>query len=304
MGRKLFPVLLAACLSVSLLAVGQVTLWTEITATHVTESKTDGVIDWTQGWILATGMAVPPQDSVSEAQGRLQAREAAIYKAYQRLAEIIEGVRVLGVASVRDLILEEDVLEAIVEAEVSKAQIVPELEEWIVPEKRFLFFFRQKGDWKEGEYHVTIQYNFLGELPMTVAARSIEPAGTTDSQDYEATPFTGLIINALGVPLRTTLFLRLVDPDENEVSVVQGAAYVPSAAYQLSLGQISVDRAENDPRVGDHPLAIQVEGIGQDGHSLVISRLNADLVQQILATSKILAPRSDKVIVVTSAVSP
>lgn len=293
---------LLVLVAVAITASGQVTVWTEIASTNVTEEVVDGLIDWTRGYILATGMGIPPQDAVSEAHGKLQAREAAIYKAYQRLAEIIEGIRVLGVSSVRDLILEEDVLEAVVDAEISHAQIVPELEAWIVPEKRFLFFFRRKGDWREGEYHITIQYNFVEQLPVTIAPYAIDPRPPVSSEDVETTPFSGLVLDTLGFDLQTTLFVRLIDPDENEIAVVQGAAFVPSATYQLSMGQISVERAENDPRIGNAPLTVSVEGVGEDGYSLVISHLSADLIRQMVATSSILEPGSGKVIVVTSGV--
>jgi len=297
MRKRLILALLVAFASVSLLAVGQVTVWTE---THVTETKQDAVIDWTEGWILATGMAIPPPDSISEAHGKLNAREGAIHVARQRLAEIIKGVNILAVASVRDLILEEAVLEVIVEAEAVKGQIVPALEEWIVPKKRFLFFFWREGDWKEGEYHVTIQYNFLRELPLTMAPYAIEPTERPSPEDFETTPFSGLVINALGTPLRTAVLLRLVDPDEKEVAVIRGPGYAPSVGYQLSLGQISVDRAERDPRVGEHPLTVQVQGIAEDGHSLVISQTSADLIRQMVATSDILEAYSNNVVVVVS----
>jgi len=301
MRTRLVLALVVAFASVSLLAVGQVTVWTE---THVTETKQDAVIDWTEGWIFATGMGIPPADSISEAHGRLQARESALYIAYERLAEIIEGVSILGVASVRKLILDDDVLEIVVKGEVSKAQIVPELEDWICPPRTFLGIPLPflKCNWREGEYHVTIQYNFLRELPLTMAPYAIEPAERPSPGDYETTPFSGLVINALGVPLRTAVLLRLVDPDEEEVAVIRGPGYAPSAGYQLSLawGEISVDRAERDPRVGEHPMTVQVQGIAQDGHSLVISQTSADLIRQMLATSDILEPYSNKVVVVVS----
>ena len=282
-----------------LVAASQVTIWTEITATHVTEEKVDGVIDWTEGFIFATGMAIPPQDAVSEAHGRLQAREAAIYKAYQRLAEIITEVKLLGVAEVRDLILDDDVLSVVIDAEVSKAQIVPEFEEWIVPSKKFLFFFNRPGDWHEGEYHVTVQYNFLDELPVTAAAQGIVPIPTVDEVYEEVTPYTGLVIDALGIPLNQATFLRIVDPDENVVAMVQGPHFAPVAGYELSLlGHVQVDEAENDPRVGHDPLTVQVIALASDGVSLMVSQLHADLIRQMAATSDILEPRSDRVVVV------
>lgn len=289
-------------LTVAIVSSGQVTIWTNITASNETEELNGGLIDWSGGYILATGISVPPPDSISESHGRIQAREAAIYMAYQRLAEIIEGIRVLGVACVRDLILEEQALEAVVEAEISMAQIVPELEQWIVPEKRFLFFFRRKGDWREGEYHVTVQYNFQERLPVTIAPYAIGPRQPAGSEPVDKTPFSGLILDTLGFNLQTTLYLRLIDPDENEVAMIQGVAFVPSSTYKLSMGQISVNRAEDDPRVGTAPLTVSVEGIGADGHSLVISRLSADLIRQMDATSDILLPGSQRVIVVTSGV--
>jgi len=295
-------VLLAATILlivVTATTTAQLTVWTEITATHVTEEKVDGVIDWTEGFIFATGIAIPPQDAVSEAHGRLQAREAAIYKAYQRLAEIITEVKLLGVAEVRDLILDDDVLSIVVDSAISKAQIVPEFEEWIVPPKVILWVIKVPGDWREGEYHVTVQYNFLHELPVTAAAQGIVPIPTIEEEYEEVTPYTGLVLDALGVPLDQATFLRIVDPDENVVAMVQGPHFAPVAGYELSLlGHVQVNDAENDPRVGHDPLTVQVLALATDGVSLMVSQLHADLIRQMAATSNILEPRSDRVVVV------
>jgi len=280
-------------------ATAQLTVWTEITATHVTEEKVDGVIDWTEGFIFATGVAIPPQDAVSEAHGRLQAREAAIYKAYQRLAEIITEVKLLGVAEVRDLILDDDVLSIVVDSAISKAQIVPEFEDWYVPPKKLLWIFNRPGDWREGQYSVTVQYNFLHELPVTAAAQGIVPIPAIEEEYEEATPYTGLVLDALGVPLDQATFLRIVDPDENVVAMVQGPHFAPVAGYELSLlGHVQVNDAENDPRVGHDPLTVQVLALATDGVSLMVSQLHADLIRQMAATSSILEPRSDRVVVV------
>jgi len=295
-------VLLAATILLivaSAAATAQLTVWTEITATHVTDEKVDGVIDWTEGFIFATGYGVPPQDAISEAQGRLLAREAAIYMAYQRLAEIITEVKILGVAEVRDLILDDSVLSVVIDSEISKAQIVPAFEEWYVPPQKFLFFFNRPGDWREGQYSVTVQYNFLHELPVTAAAEGIVPIPTVDEEYEEVTPYTGLVIDALGVPLNQATFLRIVDPDENVVAMVQGPHFAPVAGYELSLlGHVQVNDAANDPRVGHDPLTVQVLALATDGVSLMVSQLHADLVRQMAATSTILEPRSDRVVVV------
>ena len=295
-------VLLAATILlivVTATTTAQLTVWTEITATHVTEEKVDGVIDWTEGFIFATGIAIPPQDAVSEAHGRLQAREAAIYKAYQRLAEIITEVKLLGVAEVRDLILDDDVLSIVVDSAISKAQIVPEFEDWYVPPKKLLWIFNRPGDWREGQYSVTVQYNFLHELPVTAAAQGIVPIPAIEEEYEEVTPYTGLVLDALGVPLDQATFLRIVDPDENVVAMVQGPHFAPVAGYELSLlGHVQVNDAENDPRVGHDPLTVQVLALATDGVSLMVSQLHADLIRQMAATSSILEPRSDRVVVV------
>ncbi|MBE0635261.1 hypothetical protein IH601_04630 [Candidatus Bipolaricaulota bacterium] len=300
--RRGFLVILAIVVAATA-AYGQATIWTNITASNQTQEVDNGLIDWSGGYILATGMAVPPPDSISEAHGKLQAREAALQFAYLRLAEIIEGIEILGVTTVRDYMLEEQALESIVAAEVSMAQIVPSLESWDVPDKTFLFFFKRPGKWQDGEYHVTIQYNFLERLPMTIAPFSIDPRTSTVGENVDATPYSGLILDALGFDLQTTLYVRLVDPDENEVAVIQGLSFVPSAAYKLSMGAVSVARAESDPRVGTAPLTVDVSGVGADGHSLVISHLSADLIRQMQSTSDILLPSSQKVIIVTSSIT-
>ncbi|MCK4580640.1 MAG: hypothetical protein KAU10_04765, partial [Dehalococcoidia bacterium] len=61
---------------------------------------------------------------------------------------------------------------------------------------------------------------------------------------------------------------------------------------------MSVEKAKNDPRVGDNPLEIKAQGITEMGYTLVISQTDAKLIQQMAATSDILTRGGGSVLVV------
>ena len=95
--------------------------------TGVIEVIGDGQVDWTRGEIQAKGLGVPPA-GVMGAKARLMAREAAIVIAERNLVKIVHGIHVYSETTVRNLVLEEDVIRENVEGFIKGAIILSEKE--------------------------------------------------------------------------------------------------------------------------------------------------------------------------------
>ena len=277
-------------------AVAQIGTWFHQSVT--TPSGATGSIDWAGGWIQVEGVGVPGPNASTEAQGKQLARDAAIADAQWRLLEIIKGVSVASAATVLDHMASSAVRTG-VEGTIKNFQVIDE--SWNVPTKTFLFFFNRKGDWREGEYRVTIIYSqdqllltFIPELAQVYPSEEEEP------ETVGPTPYTGVVFDArgYGTNLSPALFIKLVDTQADPVADGVAVAYVPSAGYRLSIPDLSVVNAMDDPRVGSTPLKITVLGTTQDGFALIVPQSDAALIRQMAATSNILTRGKGSVLIV------
>lgn len=89
-----------------------------------------GVIDWVEGYIEATGYGVAPETG-NIAQEELLAMEAARVIAYQRLAELMNGVEIKAQTAVENIQFRRSAVIARVEAFIKGATIVDQSVEYI-----------------------------------------------------------------------------------------------------------------------------------------------------------------------------
>lgn len=80
-----------------------------------------GYIDWTDKVIKVVGSGAMPA-GVAQGQGRLLAERAAIADAYRQLAEVINGVKITSQTSVKDFVVESDVIKTSVEGFIKGAR--------------------------------------------------------------------------------------------------------------------------------------------------------------------------------------
>jgi hypothetical protein len=74
----------------------------------VIERVGNGVINWSQGIILAKGSGSPPKDSRNIAQARLMTERAALTDARRNLLEVLKGVRVDAATRVENFVTKDD----------------------------------------------------------------------------------------------------------------------------------------------------------------------------------------------------
>ena len=75
---------------------------------EVIEQVGNGVINWSQGIILAKGSGSPPKDSRNIAQARLMTERAALTDARRNLLEVLKGVRVDSATRVENFVTKDD----------------------------------------------------------------------------------------------------------------------------------------------------------------------------------------------------
>jgi hypothetical protein len=75
---------------------------------EVIERVGNGVINWSQGIILAKGSGSPPKDTRNIAQARLMTERAALSDARRNLLEVLKGVRVDSATRVENFVTKDD----------------------------------------------------------------------------------------------------------------------------------------------------------------------------------------------------
>jgi len=88
------------------LALGPGQAWAQ--PREVIEQVGNGVINWSQGIILAKGSGSPPKDSRNIAQARLMTERAALTDARRNLLEVLKGVRVDSSTRVENFVTKDD----------------------------------------------------------------------------------------------------------------------------------------------------------------------------------------------------
>lgn len=96
-----------------------------LTAKVNAEPITEG-IDWTRSVITVTGEGISPMNAVNQMQARGLAAKAARADAYNKLAEIINGVRVESETTVENLLTVKSTIRTRVEATIKGAKVISE----------------------------------------------------------------------------------------------------------------------------------------------------------------------------------
>ena len=195
--------------------------WTSV----VEQIGAKGKVNWSGGYIEATGIGAPPERFYGKPQARPMALRAAQVDAYRNLLEVVQGVRVDSETEVKDFTVASDVIRAKVEGLVKGAQLI-------------------KRDYlSDGTVEVTLRMPLYGEsaianviMPLPKPAKAEPaPAAPPAAPPAEPTPpaepappagpqvtapppapaapevFTGLVVDARGIQLRPTMKPKILD---------------------------------------------------------------------------------------------
>jgi len=252
--------------------------WTAV----VEQIGAKGKVNWSGGYVEATGIGAPPERFYGKPQARPMALRAAQVDAYRNLLEVVQGVRVDSETEVKDFTVASDVIKAKVEGLVKGAQLI-------------------KRDYlSDGTVEVTLRMPLYGEsaianviMPLPKPAKAepapaapaapAPPAGpqVTAPPPAPAAPevFTGLVVDARGIQLRPTMKPKILDEGGQEV---YGYMMVDQTyANQQGISSYSKDltAAQGNPRVTNNPLTVKaLRSEGPTKGDVVISAADASKI--------------------------
>ncbi len=256
--------------------------WTQI----IEKMGNKGKINWSEGYVEATGIGTPPDKYIGKPQARPLALRAARVDAYRNLLEATKGVRVDSATLVKDYTVESDVINVQVEGLVKGAKVV---------NQEYL---------SDGTVEVTVrmpiylspeQENRLGRpgfskiiIPMVLDKKPevAPPAAPTPAPALPAPAavvYTGMVVDARGLQARPAMSPKIMDESGKEV---YGSMNV-DREYAVQQGMSGYARdltaAQSNPRVTNNPISvkgIKTEGPGRS--DVVISNADAEKIRGTL----------------------
>jgi hypothetical protein len=252
----------------------------------------NGVVDWGQQKIRATGIGAPNPDAPPGAQ-RAGAIEAAKLAALRNLLQTVQGVNLTSETTVRNAMIENDVINTKIQGIIRGFTIVDT---------------RYMSD-QSVEVEIEVPLNGLladallpqnfggGRLisaqplcpmcgqpwpqgkPVPPGVQLVTPGSGSQPGGTTGGAFTGLVIDAKGLGLMPAMAPKVVDENGNEV---YGSRYV-SRQYAVQQGMVGYDKdvnaARNNQRVTNNPLVVKaVRATGNNKADLVVANADAQRI--------------------------
>lgn len=218
-----------------------------------------GVIDWSAGKLSATGLAVPPSNASTAAQGEVLARRGAILDAQRSLVEVIRGLHLTAETTMVNA-MANDVVRSHVEGAVQGAVITD-------------------SSWDGKIYHVTM------EIPLATVRTVLPPVAVTPKPTQTPAPATvntGLIVDARGLDITPALYVNVFDENGNAILNGLSAIYDPSLPANTTLPN-PIDQAKHSPGVGGDPLVVTPTGVAHNRIDIVLGKTAADALRKDIA---------------------
>ncbi|HOO64363.1 MAG TPA: hypothetical protein PK364_10655 [Synergistaceae bacterium] len=226
----------------------------------VLEEGENARINWTEGYIEATGQAVPPSGKENTSQGKLLARRGAVVDLQRNLLEFVKGVRVDAKTSMQDFMVN-DYVSTQVQGTIKRVEIID-------------------ATWDGEIYSVTGRIKMEDMRKAVTPALPEQPGSKPVTPQPKGTKITGLVIDVRHLPLIPAMTFRVLDESGKEV---YGLSFVDKERF-LSSGlcdyQTNLDYAKNAPRVADRPLVVKaVKVVGPQNVDIVIPNSAASKIR-------------------------
>lgn len=244
---------------------------------ELVEHQANGSINWSKGVVQAKGIGAPPEKYYGKPQARPMALRAARIDAMRNLLETTKGVQIDSKTTVKNFMVDSDVISAEVQGMVRGAQVV---------KQEYL---------SDGTVEITMQMSLNGGFAQLVLPREIkqiEPvrpvttkppapaspavAPSTSMPKPESAVYTGLVVDARGISVRPAMAPKVLDENGQEV---YGSAFV-SREFAVQQGMSGYARdltaAQSNPRITNNPLTVKglrTEGSGRS--NIVVSNADA-----------------------------
>ncbi len=226
----------------------------------VLEQGENARINWTEGYIEATGQAVAPTDKENTPQGKLLARRGAVVDLQRNLLEFVKGVRVDAKTSMQDFMVN-DYVSTQVQGTIKRVEITD-------------------ATWDGEIYSVTGRIKLEDMRKAVTPALPEQPASKPVTPQPKGTKITGLVIDVRHLPLIPAMTFRVLDESGKEV---YGLSFVDKERF-LASGlcdyHTNLDYAKNAPRVADSPLVVKaVKLVGPQNVDIVIPNSAASKIR-------------------------
>jgi hypothetical protein len=204
---------------------------------------------------------VPPIDAVNATHAREMAKRAATVVARRNLMEIVQGIHVDSMTTVKNYMVEKDVINNKVQGIVKNSRIIKE----------------QK--FPDGFWQVTVEMPLRGELQAAVIPNALgrpSPIPFENPESSENLIYTGLVVIAKGLDVQEALSPKILMEDGR---VVYGVEWVNQETVkdQGLVGYVrGIPTAKSHERVTAKPFVVEALRLaGESKTGLVISDADA-----------------------------
>lgn len=223
----------------------------------------NGLMNWTEDYIQATGMAVAPPRAKG-AQGKALARRGATLDLQRNLLETLKGVQVDAETRMEDFMAEDTVMSR-VSGIIKGVEVI-------------------NGEWDGEAYTVTgrikmppIRSSIAEKIP---AANKKAPKGSREPKAQKsAGRFTGLVIDVRHLPLIPSMSFRVLDESGREVysmSFVDHDRYMQSG---LCAYYNNINFAKGEVSIAGNPIVTKAVRLSNGDVDIVIPNSQAAKVR-------------------------
>ena len=218
----------------------------------------NGLMNWTENYIEATGMAVAPTGKKG-AQGKALARRGATLDLQRNLLEFMKGVRIDGQTTMNDFMAEDRV-----RSEISG--IIKNVEV-------------MRGEWDGEAYTVT------GRIKLPPVRAVVAPKIPVDKTYKESKPkksagrYTGLVIDARHLPLVPSMSFRVLDESGKPVYGMEFVDYDRFLQSGLCAYYNNINYAKGEVHVAGNPIVAKALKLKNGNVDIVVSNAVAAKVR-------------------------
>ena len=215
----------------------------------VVVKKENGLMNWTENYIEATGMAVAPT-GMKGAQGKALARRGATLDLQRNLLEFMKGVQIDAQTTMNDFMAEDRV-----RSEISG--IIKNVEV-------------MRGEWDGEAYTVT------GRIKLPPVRAVVAPKIPVDKTYKEPKPkksagrYTGLVIDARHLPLVPSMSFRVLDESGKPVYGMEFVDYDRFLQSGLCAYYNNINYAKGEVHVASNPIVTKAVKLKNGNVDIVI----------------------------------
>ena len=219
--------------------------------------KENGLMNWTENYIEATGMAVAPT-GMKGAQGKALARRGATLDLQRNLLEFLKGVQVDARTTMNDF-MAEDRVRSELSGVIKNVEIM-------------------NGEWDGEAYTITGRIK-LPPVRAVVAPRILVETYKEPKPKKSSGRYTGLVIDARHLPLVPSMSFRVLDESGKAVYGMSFADYDRYLQSGLCAYYNNINYAKGEVHVASNPIVTKALKLRNGNVDIVISNAVAAQVR-------------------------